>query len=72
VELVAVRYFEPREEYSYEKRGANYYGFCDKACKVIVRPHLSQLRKAMQVHNSQHHGQLSFPVPEPLPDLPPW
>jgi hypothetical protein len=73
---MGLRWSEPREQFTYERRGANYYGFCEVdeklACKVIVRPRLSDLRKAMHVHQSMHHGQLAFPEPEPLPDLPPW
>lgn len=65
-----MRYFEPREEYSYEKRGNNQYGFCDKGCKVIVRPNLPSLRKAMQAHYSAHHGQMTFPEPPEYDDPP--
>lgn len=75
-----MRYFEPREAYSYEKRGQNFYGFCEadseQACKVIVRPNMRSLRDAMQKHYAMTHGrarQLLLDVPSSeLPDVPPF
>jgi len=70
-----MRYFEPRENYSYEKRGANWYAFCDDGCKVIVRPTLRAMRDAMDKHYGFHHGQMALELNAgrlDVPDVPPF
>ncbi len=60
-----MKWFEPKNEYAYEKRGNNWYGFCDSGCKVIVRPNMRSLRTAMDQHHAAHHGQMRLEIPAP-------
>ena len=53
-------YYEPRLEFAYERRGAKWYGFCDKGCAVIVRADKYVFNRAMQEHSERHSGQAVF------------
>lgn len=71
-----MKYVETRDGYVTERRGKMVYGFCDKGCKPIIRPRLSETLRAMDQHAAYHHGQRALEVTEgalvlPL-DVPPF
>lgn len=43
-----------------EKRGSNFYGFCDYGCKPIVRANFHMCVSAMNRHDWEHGGQTSL------------
>lgn len=55
-----------------EKRGDNYYGFCDNACKPILNRNRFALESLMSrhclTHDERYQDQLSLFAPAPDDD----